>query len=75
MELSTVIVVSPLVARMQYQAAQLTKKGVRAVYLQDVISETSNSPQITLEDISSGKCDVVFDNSEVCWSTCQTRKR
>ena len=40
MELSTVIVVSPLVALMQYQAAQLTKNGVRAVYLQDVISET-----------------------------------
>ena len=35
MELSTVIVVSPLVALMQYQAAQLTKNGVRAVYLQD----------------------------------------
>ena len=47
MELSTVIVVSPLVALMQYQAAQLTKKGVRAVFLQDVISETSNSPQST----------------------------
>ena len=60
MELSAVIVISPLVALMQYQAAQLTKKGVRAVYLQDVISETSNSPQIILEDISSGKCDVVF---------------
>ena len=40
MELSTVIVVSTLVALMQYQAAQLTKKGVRDVYLQDVISET-----------------------------------
>ena len=40
MELSTVIVVSPLVALMQNQAAQLIKKGVRAVYLQDVISET-----------------------------------
>ena len=38
MELSTVIVVSPLVALMQYQAAQLTKKGVNAVYLQNVIS-------------------------------------
>ena len=60
MELSTVIVMSPLVALMHYQAAQLTKKGARAVYLQDVISKTSNSPQITLEDISSGKCDVVF---------------
>ena len=64
MELSTVIVVSPLVALMQYQAAQLTKKGVRAVYLQDAIPETSNSPQITMEDISSGKCDVVFASPE-----------
>ena len=35
--ISTVWTVSSL---MQYQAAQLTKKGVRAVYLQDVISET-----------------------------------
>ena len=40
MELSTIIVVSLLVTLMQYQAAQLTKKGARAVYLQDVISET-----------------------------------
>ena len=34
------------------------------MYLQDAISKTSNSPQITLEDTSSGKCDVVFASPE-----------
>ena len=45
---ASVIVVSPLVALMQYQAEGLQKKGVKAVYLQNV----------TVEDLENGKCDI-----------------
>ena len=63
-EPSTVIVVSPLVALMQYQASQLTKKGVKAVYIQDVMANTEENSQIRMEDVSNGKCDIIFASPE-----------
>ena len=63
-EPSTVIVVSPLVALMQYQAAQLTKKGMKAVYIQDLQSKSGESSQLSMEDVTSGKCDIIFASPE-----------
>ena len=55
----TVIVVSPLVALMQYQAQGLQKKGVTAVYLQDLCKAN-----MTIEDLENGKCDIILASPE-----------
>lgn len=55
----SVIVVSPLVALMQYQAEGLQKKGVKAVYLQDL-----SKSNLTEEDLDNGKCDIIFASPE-----------
>ena len=56
---ASVIVVSPLVALMQYQAEGLQKKGVEAVYLQDLLKSN-----VTVEDLENGKCDIIFASPE-----------
>ena len=58
---ATVIVVSPLVALMQYQAEGLRKKGVRAVYLQDLGTAGEN---VTVEDLENGKCELILASPE-----------
>ena len=56
---ASVIVVSPLVALMQYQAEGLQKRGMKAVYLQDL--KTAN---VTTDDLEKGKCDVILASPE-----------
>ena len=55
----TVVVVSPLVALMQYQEEGLQKKGVTAVYLQDLCKTN-----MTIEDLENGKCDIILASPE-----------
>ena len=55
----TVIFVSPLVIFMQYQAEGLQKKGVKAVYLQDLCKAN-----MTREDLENGKCDIILASPE-----------
>ena len=44
---------------MQYQAEGLQKKGVKAVYLQDLLKSN-----VTVEDLENGKCDIIFASPE-----------
>ena len=59
---ATVIVVSPLVALMQYQAEGLQKKGVKAIYLQDLHSTANGN--VTKEDLENGKCEIILASPE-----------
>lgn len=55
----SVNVVSTLLALMQYQAEGLQRKGVKAVYLQDL-----SKSNMTKEALEKGKCDIIFASPE-----------
>ena len=55
----SVINASPLVTLMQFQAEGIYKKGVKAVYLQDL-----SKSNLTKEDLDNGKCDIIFASPE-----------
>ena len=58
----SVIVVSPLVALMQFQAEFFRKKSINAVYLGDLESQEQSSK--LLDDISNGLFDIIFASPE-----------
>ena len=59
---ASVIVVSPLVALMQFQAEIFRKKSINAVYLGDLESQEQSSK--LLDDISNGLFDIIFASPE-----------
>ena len=59
---ATVIVVSPLVALMQFQVETFRNKNINAVYLGDIGSQQENAR--LLEDVSKGQVDIIFASPE-----------
>ena len=66
---SLVIVVSPLVALMRSQTADLCQRNIRSAYLSDLLEEEDapvmeTSQTFTVEDLKSGKVNILFGSPE-----------